>query len=202
MSKYCPKCGNELPDEAKFCNECGYSVLVEDKKEDNLKTEESNESEVEVSETKNEENVESSMDLGDNIKKSLSYPLLDHNKFAMIGVLSVFSCLGTICAFLGLNNPIVILISFLVGILISIYLTGYNISIIKYGTYNKQFIPDFNIKTDILNFFKFYILTFVYGIIPSIIILITIFASGIIGAWTKLWPYIQQNSANIPPAII
>ncbi len=30
MSKYCPKCGNELPDDAQFCNECGYSVLVED----------------------------------------------------------------------------------------------------------------------------------------------------------------------------
>ena len=30
MSKYCPKCGNELPDDAQFCNECGYSVLVDD----------------------------------------------------------------------------------------------------------------------------------------------------------------------------
>ena len=29
MSKYCPKCGNELPDDAQFCNECGYSVLVD-----------------------------------------------------------------------------------------------------------------------------------------------------------------------------
>lgn len=30
MSKYCPKCGSELPDDAQFCNECGYSVLTED----------------------------------------------------------------------------------------------------------------------------------------------------------------------------
>ena len=29
MSKYCPKCGNKLPDDAQFCNECGYSVLVD-----------------------------------------------------------------------------------------------------------------------------------------------------------------------------
>ncbi|WP_299523771.1 zinc-ribbon domain-containing protein [uncultured Methanobrevibacter sp.] len=59
MSKYCPKCGNELSDEAKFCNECGYSVLVEDKKEEISKTEETNKSEVEVSETKKEKNAES-----------------------------------------------------------------------------------------------------------------------------------------------
>lgn len=30
------------------------------------------------------------MDLGENIKKSFVYPLCDYNKFAMIGVLSVF----------------------------------------------------------------------------------------------------------------
>ena len=39
MSKYCPKCGNELPDDAQFCNDCGYSVLVEDKKEETPKKE-------------------------------------------------------------------------------------------------------------------------------------------------------------------
>lgn len=33
MSKYCPKCGNELPDDTQFCNKCGHSVLVEDKKD-------------------------------------------------------------------------------------------------------------------------------------------------------------------------
>ena len=37
MSKYCPKCGNELPDDTQFCNKCGHSVLVEDKKEDTSK---------------------------------------------------------------------------------------------------------------------------------------------------------------------
>ncbi len=40
MSKYCPKCGNELPDDAQFCNKCGYSVLVEDEKVEASKKEE------------------------------------------------------------------------------------------------------------------------------------------------------------------
>ena len=30
MSKYCPKYGKELADDAQFWNECGYSILVED----------------------------------------------------------------------------------------------------------------------------------------------------------------------------
>ena len=58
MSKYCPKCGNELPDEAQFCNECGYSVLVEDKKEEVPETDENNNAK--VPETKKEEKIETS----------------------------------------------------------------------------------------------------------------------------------------------
>ena len=38
------------------------------------------------------------MDLGENIKKSFAYPLCDYNKFAMIGVLSVFSVLYSVCS--------------------------------------------------------------------------------------------------------
>ena len=32
MSKICPKCGKELPDDARFCMDCGYTL---DKQESN-----------------------------------------------------------------------------------------------------------------------------------------------------------------------
>ena len=51
------------------------------------------------------------MDLGENIKKSFAYPLCDYNKFAMIGVLSVFSVLYSVCSSFAWDNPGVIVIS-------------------------------------------------------------------------------------------
>ncbi|WP_461462842.1 zinc ribbon domain-containing protein [Methanobrevibacter sp.] len=37
MSKYCPKCRNELPDNAKFCLNCGYKLDTEDNSFSNSK---------------------------------------------------------------------------------------------------------------------------------------------------------------------
>ena len=36
MTKSCPKCGKTLPDDAKFCMDCGYSIEKDDKKSSNM----------------------------------------------------------------------------------------------------------------------------------------------------------------------
>jgi predicted nucleic acid-binding Zn ribbon protein len=36
MTKNCPKCGKELPDNAKFCMDCGYSIEKTNKKSSNI----------------------------------------------------------------------------------------------------------------------------------------------------------------------
>ena len=36
MTKNCPKCGKELPDNAKFCMDCGYSMEKTDKGSSNI----------------------------------------------------------------------------------------------------------------------------------------------------------------------
>ena len=51
------------------------------------------------------------MNLGENIKKSFLYPLCDYNKFAMLGVLTVFSFLSSICSSFGADNPWVVIVA-------------------------------------------------------------------------------------------
>ncbi len=78
------------------------------------------------------------MNLGENIKKSFLYPLCDYNKFAMLGVLTVFSFLSSICSSFGADNPWVVIVATLIGGIISMYLTGYSVSVIKCGINVKE----------------------------------------------------------------
>lgn len=125
------------------------------------------------------------MNLGENIKKSFLYPLCDYNKFAMLGVLTVFSFLSSICSSFGADNPWVVIVATLIGGIISMYLTGYSVSVIKCGINVKEEIPDFKVGRDILNFFKYLVIGLVYTIIPLIIIFITVFGTGILEIWTN-----------------
>lgn len=142
------------------------------------------------------------MNLGENIKKSFLYPLCDYNKFAMLGVLTVFSFLSSICSSFGADNPWVVIVATLIGGIISMYLTGYSVSVIKCGINVKEEIPDFKVGRDILNFFKYLVIGLVYTIIPLIIIFITVFGTGILEIWTNIAPYIQYGNADIPPALL
>ena len=38
MSKFCPKCGNELNDNANFCNKCGEALNLKETKEESSTT--------------------------------------------------------------------------------------------------------------------------------------------------------------------
>ena len=141
------------------------------------------------------------MDLGENFKKSFMYPLCNYNKFAMFGVLSVFTLLGSILISFEIYNFSIFIIAFLIGFIISLYLTGYSISIIKNGIHVKEEIPDFEIGRDISNFFKYLVISIAYAFVPVIIFLIVFFGSGILDIWTKLAPYIQQGS-YVPQTLI
>ena len=134
------------------------------------------------------------MDLGENIKKSFAYPLCDYNKFAMIGVLSVFSVLYSVCSSFAWDNPGVIVISVLISSIFFVYLMGFSVSVIECGINLKEKIPDFKVGRDISNFFKYLALSIVYGIVPGIIIFITILGSGILKIFTdislySIWKY-------------
>lgn len=142
------------------------------------------------------------MDLGENIKKSFVYPLCDYNKFAMIGVLSVFSVLYSVCSSFAWDNPGVIVISVLISGIFSAYLMGFSVSVIECGINLKEKIPDFKVGRDISNFFKYLALSIVYGIVPGIIIFITILGSGILKIFTDISPYIQYGNTDIPPDLL
>lgn len=142
------------------------------------------------------------MDLGENIKKSFAYPLCDYNKFAMIGVLSVFSVLYSVCSSFAGDNPGVIVISVLISSIFFVYLMGFSVSVIECGINLKEKIPDFKVGRDISNFFKYLALSIVYGIVPGIIIFITILGSGILKIFTDISPYIQYGNTDIPPDLL
>lgn len=141
------------------------------------------------------------MDLEENFKKSFMYPLCDYNKFALLGVLSVFTLLGLILHSFEIDDFTIVVIFGLIGFVISLYLTGYFVSIIKNGMHVKEEIPDFEISRDILNFFKYLFVSIVYAVIPTIILLIVFSGSGLINTLIQiLGCYIDATS--IPDTLL
>ena len=79
---------------------------------------------------------------------------------------------------------------------------GFSVSVIECGINLKEKIPDFKVGRDISNFFKYLALSIVYGIVPGIIIFITILGSGILKIFTDISPYIQYGNTDIPPDLL
>lgn len=116
------------------------------------------------------------MNATDIIKESLHYPFIDKKKWMIIGVLFVII---NILNLIGLNYSAINGATGMVNFLLEIFIFGFGVSIVLANIKGEQSVPDFNLRENIIDGIKLFILYFVYEIIPFIVTVIAVFATGL-----------------------
>ena len=118
------------------------------------------------------------MDLTEIIKDSFKYPFNDKRQFGMI--LTVFILLGIILSAgfssVSFNNGIFFTISLIVFFISMIYLSGYQIDIIRISCELEDFIPKFNPKKNIKDCLQLLVLSLIFSSIIGVIYLLYLFS--------------------------
>lgn len=129
------------------------------------------------------------MEIMEIIKDAIVFPSNDLLKLAIYLVLMIISGLlavfGLAFFFVGLAESaaylIIGLILFIVGLVVGFIFSGYQVSIIKSGIGRDPDVPQFEWKGNMITGVKYLVVTFVYFIIPTIIVLITGWATNLFG---------------------
>ena len=145
------------------------------------------------------------MEIGEIISNSFKYPLSDANSFlryaALFLLLVVPSLIMTIGA-LAKNTAvtgvgfILMLACYVIFVLI---LEGYLLSVMKEGISQSALIPPYQIGKNIVDTFKTWVLSFVYSIVPVVIITILFFV--LFGSLQSATPQ-NMNAISANMAII
>ncbi|MGL6297694.1 MAG: DUF4013 domain-containing protein [Methanobacteriaceae archaeon] len=118
------------------------------------------------------------MEIGEIFKDSFNYPTQDWKKLLTIGVVYLVCVLLIAAGFVSMvimanETGLALFIIFLIlGIVGSIVISGYNLDIVRNTVNNSSEIPELNIKANLIDGIKLAIVSFIYGLIPAIIILI------------------------------
>ncbi|WP_299523795.1 DUF4013 domain-containing protein [uncultured Methanobrevibacter sp.] len=138
------------------------------------------------------------MNLTDIFKDSLKYPISDMTKFSIFGIVMLLSALGSLSFGNAAIDGILVIISF-VALIISL---GYGIAITRSAIEKSDEIPDLNLETTIVDGLKMVVLSIVYYIIPTIIVIILAFATGLFDYVVEILGYLNQYGpefANMIP---
>ena len=122
------------------------------------------------------------MGLGDIISDSVQYPFSDIQKFLIVGVISLFSGLSSLFGNWGIDSFILITLAGIIGLIFTLMLSGYSISVTKYAINHSSQLPDLDFQNNLIDGIKALIISIVYFIIPIIITLIFAIITGAIGA--------------------
>ena len=132
------------------------------------------------------------------IIESLKYPLDDEENFKYVAhfgglllvaiiIFALFVGLGSLFGkdIIGAFFAVGIAVAAITSAIVFLILPGYGLSVMKEGIKRSGTIPEFDIGTNIIDTIKLVILSFIYNIIPGIIIFILFVLVGVIGATTK-----------------
>ena len=121
---------------------------------------------------------DSFMNMVENIRNSFKYPFYNIKQWAILTILFI---IGNIMIFTGLDTrylgfdiiyPLVesyVEIFAIISVIVSIFVLGYTISILKKSHKKTDEMPSFNIKNNFINGLKHILISFVYLIIPLLI---------------------------------
>ena len=130
-------------------------------------------------------------------KNALTYPTTDIKALIILGILFVINGLSSVLIDFGFNTTgYVSLVLGLVTIIVSIIISGYEISVIKEGIEKGTGIPQIDPMKNFVDGIKVVILNIVYYIIPTIITFILLFATGTINAIVNILMFYSNNSIN------
>lgn len=144
------------------------------------------------------------MEIMDIIKESFIFPTNNLEKLAIYVVLMfVLGLLAVGFAFsiyLAVENSsiywILTAILFIISLVLSLIITGYQVGIVKSGIDMDDNAPEFDWKNDIVTGIKMIIANIVYMIIPTIIIAIVALIANVPGNVLQMAQEMAENSAN------
>lgn len=122
------------------------------------------------------------MSLSEIISDAVSYPFTDIQKFLIVGVISIIAGLSDLFKGWGFDSLAILAVAGIIGIIFSVILSGYGVSVIRNAINNSREIPDFDFMTNLIDGIKAIIIGIVYFIIPVIITVVLAIVTGAIGA--------------------
>ena len=144
------------------------------------------------------------MEILDIIKNAFIFPSQNLEKLAIYIVLMFVVGLliggGAILAVLSIDNQFVLaivgVILFILGIILSFIISGYQLGILKSGIDQVDEAPSFDWKNDLINGIKVLVVNIVYFIVPAIIVAIIGLITNIPGNIAKVAEEAALSPAN------
>lgn len=137
------------------------------------------------------------------IKEAFIFPSQNIEKLAIYilvtFVLAIFVAGGAILSVLGVNQSFYLIfafILFILGVVVALIITGYQVGVLKSGIDHDESAPAFDWKNDFITGLKMLVLSIVYFIIPFIVTLIMMFVTNIPGQLVNIAQKISVSSAN------
>ena len=137
------------------------------------------------------------------IKEAFIFPSQNIEKLAIYilvtFVLAIFVAGGAILSVLGVNQSFYLIfafILFILGVVVALFITGYQVGVLKSGIDHDESAPAFDWKNDFITGLKMLVLSIVYFIIPFIVTLIMMFVTNIPGQLVNIAQKISVSSAN------
>jgi hypothetical protein len=146
------------------------------------------------------------MEIMEIIKEAIVFPSNDLAKLAVYIVLAIVSVLLAVMGFvliaLGVaDNPIWAVLGailLIAGFILGFIILGYQISIIKTGIEHTESAPEFDWKGNLVTGIKYFVVNFVYLIIPAIIVLIVAWATNLFGLAYDMFYKMAMASMTAP----
>ena len=145
------------------------------------------------------------MEIIEIIKDGFVFPSQNLDKLAIYIVITFVVGLlfvgGAILSVLSFTNEsfvgIIGVILFILGILVSFIISGYQLGILKSGIDMEDEAPSFDWKNDFINGIKLLIVNIVYFIIPAIIVLIIALITNLPGSFVQVMQESVVTPANV-----
>lgn len=121
------------------------------------------------------------MEIGDIVSESFKYPLNNGTEFLKVAVLFLLLVIPTLFSALALvsnSNSLVMVSSILMivcYIIFALIAGGYFVSVMKEGINCSGLIPEYDLAKNIVDSIKVWVLSFIFSLIPMIIIFILAF---------------------------
>ena len=129
------------------------------------------------------------------IKDALTYPLFNWKKMLVLSVLNLVITLIAISPELnGNGNLILSLITLIVGFILSFLIVGFHVNMIAHTVHGYDKAPNFNCVKDFQNGVGFVLLSFLYCLIPIVIIVIVAFVTGLLDHILQIGSFIMKNT--------
>lgn len=144
------------------------------------------------------------MEIKEIITDAFEFPYLSLGTFSIYTVLSVlagsFAFTGLISSILGYNNPVNLvmgILSVILSVLIGFILSGYSISVIKSGIKGDNVVPEFDWKENFYTGINNFIVTFVYILIPTVIVVIVGYLTNVHGTFMAVIQEIVSQFTSV-----